>query len=146
MSVNKNTVRSGIPVYETVSGSLYTSNLEADLIKLCSIVIQGSPKLFREPIGKYVGFIHNKDAFVYFAKNEIHTYAKIIYNLYPNEKFIEIRKALESENFFLRAMPRLLNSNSCKKVEEIIIFESFDNAKKGHILVAELKDKFYYYT
>lgn len=145
MSANKHNGITGI-IYETVSGSLYTSNFGGNLIKLSFSVNDGLDKLVKNFAGKYVGLIHNRDAYICIANNNLNTYSEIIHTFYPDEKLEDIKEALGNEKIFLRGIPKLLQSIPYKNVKDLITFETFDKAKFGHILVSVYTDRLYYTT
>jgi len=130
----------GFPIYQTVSGSLYTIDYETRLVKI------NQNGIVLLSLGTYIGVINAQDIFKCTAKGSINTYALILKERLKKANVLAILSELHQKKGFLRGMASLLDAAQPGTLEKLVTLVSFKEALPEQLLVACTLDKKYTYT
>ncbi len=130
----------GFPIYQTVSGSLYTIDYEIRLVKINE---EGIGLL---SLGRYIGVIKAQDVFNRVAKGNINTYALIVKERMKKANVMAILGELHQKRGFLRGIPTLLDRVEKRTLEKLVTLVPFKNALPEQLLVALTHSNHYNYT
>ncbi|MBI4441441.1 hypothetical protein HY639_04695 [Candidatus Woesearchaeota archaeon] len=119
-------------VYETMSGSLYMTNLAGELLKLTS------DKWV--PMGNFTGIIVPHDVFVVLAQNSLQNYALGMQREYPQFGIPELVEKLEDKTLRECTMPTYLKMQPPSIVSDFIRSRDFRDIIPGEMMVAELHE------